>query len=140
MGTGDGMSLEDWLKNSPDLQVLNESDEKPQSGMTDLEIAMLGQIEIFCKARNLPLPEQEYKFHHRRKWRFDFAWPKLKIAIEAEGGQWTQGRHQRGQGFADDCEKYNHAAALGWFVYRFTTDQINNGEALAFLIESMPPF
>lgn len=133
------MSLNDWLKNSPDVQVLNEEDAH-SSGMTDLERALLSQIELFCDARDLPLPENEYKFHPARKWRLDFAWPDLKIAIEAEGGQWSQGRHQRGQGFADDCEKYNHAAALGWFVYRFTTDHINNGAALDFLLGSMPTF
>ncbi len=128
--------LSDWLANSPDVNI-SEAD---NDGMTSLERALYRQIKTFCEKRNLPLPENEYRFHPSRKWRFDFAWPDMKIAIEAEGGQWTQGRHQRGQGFADDCTKYNHAAALDWAVYRFTTSHINNGAALTFLLESMPPF
>lgn len=131
------MSLHDWLSNSPDVTLADESD---NDGMTGLERSLFSQIKIFCDERDLPLPENEYRFHNVREWRFDFAWPDLMIACEAEGGQWTQGRHQRGQGFADDCEKYNHAAASGWTVYRFTTDMINNGDTLAFLMESMPPF
>lgn len=28
----------------------------------------------------------EYRFHPTRKWRFDFAIPHIKVAIEIEGG------------------------------------------------------
>lgn len=62
---------------------------------------------------------REYKFHPTRKWQIDFAIPSLKIAVEIEGGEWSRGRHTRGQGFIDDCEKYNAAALLGWEVLRF---------------------
>lgn len=69
-------------------------------------------------------PEPEYRFHPTRKWRFDFAWPDLKLALEVEGGTWAGGRHTRGAGYERDCEKYSHAAALGWKVMRFTSGQI----------------
>lgn len=69
--------------------------------------------------------EPEYKFHPKRKWRFDFAYPPLKIAIECEGGTWANGRHTRGVGFSRDCEKYNAAALLGWRVFRFTSDMLD---------------
>ena len=45
---------------------------------------------------NLPAPVPEFRFHPERKWRFDFAWPEHKIAVEQEGGVWIQGRHTRG--------------------------------------------
>ena len=67
------------------------------------------------------LPEREYKFHPERKWRFDFAWPEKMIAIECEGGIWSGGRHTRGIGFINDCEKYNEATILGWRILRVTT-------------------
>lgn len=62
----------------------------------------------------------EYRFHPARKWRFDFAIPDKKIAIELEGGIWTQGKHTRPLGYTADCEKYNEATRLGWRVFRFT--------------------
>ena len=63
---------------------------------------------------------REYQFAPPRKWRFDFAWEADKVAVELEGGAWSGGRHTRGAGFEDDCEKYNEATRLGWRVLRFT--------------------
>jgi len=68
----------------------------------------------------------EYRFDSKRKWRFDFSHPELKIAIEIEGGVWSKGRHLRGQGFINDMEKYNKASLLGWKILRYTPQQINN--------------
>jgi hypothetical protein len=65
----------------------------------------------------------EYRFHKHRKWRFDWAIPELKIAIEVEGGAFTNGRHTRGKGFIADMEKYNEAIILGWHVFRLTPQQ-----------------
>lgn len=62
--------------------------------------------------------QHEYKFHPKRKWRFDRAAPDLKLAIEIEGATFAQGRHTRGVGYAGDCEKYNAAALAGWVVVR----------------------
>ena len=47
-------------------------------------------------------------------------------AVEVEGGTWINGRHNRGKGFAEDCEKYNQAALLGWRVFRLTIDMLEN--------------
>lgn len=85
---------------------------------------------LHCKLRKLPEPDREYRFHPERRWRFDFAWPTKKVAIEVEGGTWTNGRHSRGNGFENDCEKYNEAAILGWTVLRFTTRQVKRGIAI----------
>ena len=63
---------------------------------------------------------KEYKFHPERRWRFDYAIPEYKIALEVEGGVWTQGRHTRPQGFLGDVEKYNTATLMGWRVFRTT--------------------
>lgn len=58
---------------------------------------------------------REHKFNEARGWRFDFAWPSIKLAVEIEG----RGRHQTVVGFRNDCEKYNTAIAEGWRVLRF---------------------
>ena len=67
----------------------------------------------------------EYRFDTLRRWKFDFAYPEKKIAIECEGGTWVSGRHSRGSGFAKDCEKYNAATVQGWKVLRYTTSMID---------------
>jgi hypothetical protein len=65
---------------------------------------------------NFMIPE--YKFHKERRWRFDFAFPKVKIAFEIEGGIWVGGRHVNPSMFIKDCEKYNEATRMGWKVFR----------------------
>lgn len=72
----------------------------------------------------IQLPIPEYRFHHTRQWRFDYAWPQKKIALEIEGGVFTQGRHSRGAGMVGDMEKYNNAAVLGWRIIRTTPSNL----------------
>lgn len=67
---------------------------------------------------------KEYQFHPKRKWRFDYAIPEHKIALEVEGGVWTYGRHTRPQGFLGDIEKYNTATLMGWRVFRTTPEEL----------------
>ena len=67
----------------------------------------------------------EHPFSPGRKWRIDFAIVDKKIGVEIEGGVWINGRHTRGKGFADDMEKYNAAATLGWVILRFTPQDLN---------------
>jgi very-short-patch-repair endonuclease len=81
-------------------------------------------IQKFFVEMGLPAPIPEYKFHEERKWRFDYAWPDLRIALEVEGGVWSGGRHTSAAGFVKDMEKYNAAAALGWRVLRCTPENL----------------
>jgi len=97
--------------------------------MSALEDRLLFQI----KACRLPAPEREYVFAKPRKWRFDFAWPAMLVAVECEGAVWTGGRHVTGQGFTADCEKYNTAALRGWVVLRVTDAHVKSGQALAWI-------
>lgn len=82
---------------------------------------------IFNRLIGSPLgtPLAEYRFHPTRKWRFDFAFPEVNLAVEAEGGVFVGGRHTRGVTYAKDCEKYNQAALLGWTVLRYTMQNID---------------
>lgn len=83
----------------------------------------------------------EYKFKPGRQFAFDVAVLDYeepeKIACEIEGGAWVQGAHNRGKHFISDMEKYNLAAAMGWKVFRFTPQQVEKGEAIAWLKEHM---
>lgn len=67
---------------------------------------------------------KEFKFHPVRKWRFDYAIPEHKIALEVEGGVLTGGRHTSSVGFMKDMEKYNTATLMGWRVFRTTPDEL----------------
>lgn len=79
---------------------------------------------------NVPLPTTEFRFDPTRRWRFDFAWPVLRVACEVEGGTFVAGRHSRGKGFEADAEKYSEAAIAGWLVVRVTTGMVEDGRAL----------
>jgi very-short-patch-repair endonuclease len=81
----------------------------------------------------LPRPEREYAFAAPRRWRFDFAWPDKRVAVEVEGGRWVGGRHNSPVGFAADCEKYSEAAVLGWCVIRVTPEMVESGAALHYI-------
>ncbi len=111
--------------------------------MSKLEEALM----LHIRALKLPEPAREYRFGAMhvgmgkgikdrlraaglRDWRFDFAWPDLRLAVEVEGGGWTGGRHTRGAGFAADLEKYDAAMRLGWTVYRCAGELIKSGRAV----------
>ena len=65
---------------------------------------------------------KEFQFHPARRWRFDYAIPAKKVAVEVDGGVWTGGRHINPAGYINDMEKLNTAASMGWLVLRITTD------------------
>lgn len=74
-----------------------------------------------------PELKREYRFHPTRRWRFDFAEPSRKIAVEVEGGTFKdKSRHTTGEGYAKDCIKYNQATLLSWKVFRLTSDMLAN--------------
>ncbi len=76
-------------------------------------------------APHRPEPEREYRFMEDRRFRFDFAFPKARVAVEIEGGIWlAKGRHVSGVGYGKDVEKYNCAVLSGWRVLRFTGDML----------------
>jgi very-short-patch-repair endonuclease len=108
---------------------------RTNSKKSKLEAAFELYLVYAYEAGSIPEYVSEYRFHPERKWRFDFAFPEKKLAIEIEGGVWSRGRHTRGSGFVADCEKYNEAALLGWTVLRFTGEHIKSGEALSKTIE-----
>ena len=68
---------------------------------------------------------EEYRFHPTRRWRIDFAFPTIRLAIEKEGGVWNFGRHIRPSGFLKDLEKYNKLTEMGWRLLRYQPDKID---------------
>ena len=70
---------------------------------------------------------REYVFHPTRRWRFDWAFPGRKVAVEYEGGVFIGGGHTRGVIYGQNCEKYGEAQLSGWIVLRFTAPMIRQG-------------
>jgi very-short-patch-repair endonuclease len=95
-----------------------------------------------CRAYGLPPPIREYEFAGKvgRKYRFDFAWPDLMVAVEieglvvrrVEGRTQVSGRHASITGMREDMFKYNLAAGLGWCVLRFEQSMVKKGDAVRY--------
>ena len=84
---------------------------------------------------SIPDPVEEFKFHPTRKWRLDLCWPDHKLALEIEGGVFTNGRHVRPTGFMKDIEQYNALSIQGYGLLRFTPQQMESCESYDFLRE-----
>lgn len=68
---------------------------------------------------------EQYPFCPGRKYRFDFAFPALMLAVEVEGGA-----HGIKRQYQHDCERSNMALLLGWRVFRFTPADVESGKAI----------
>ena len=93
---------------------------------------------------SMPEAVTEHRFHAERMWRFDYAWPRWKVALEVEGGIFgftdpktgkrrMGGAHGRITGIKRDMEKYSHAAAMGWLVIRCIPQDLNTGATIAYV-------
>ena len=97
---------------------------------------MSAVITQYLNSKNVQY-ETEHKFLPDRRFRFDYAIPVRKVAIEYEGATWARGRHTRGAGYAKDCEKYSLAAINGWCVIRITADMLKNGVGFRLIDEAI---
>lgn len=95
-----------------------------------------------CVAAGLPAPIPEYRFRTGRQWAIDWAWPypvswlrrvgtSGGVALEVQGGIFTQGRHVRGAALLKEMEKLNALACDGWRVLFMTPEQFDRGDAIA---------
>jgi hypothetical protein len=97
----------------------------------------LKPFQQLCQKAGLPIPEPEYRFHPTRKYRFDWAFVKEKIALEIEGGIWTGGRHTSGSGFSRDLTKYRFAVKGGWKLLRYSPKEFSSGAAIVDVLEML---
>lgn len=102
-----------------------------------IQESMVDIFVEFCRKQLGEAPAKEYVFHPVRKWRFDYAFPSAKIALEVEGGVYTGGRHIRPKGFLGDVDKYNAAAVMGWRVLRVVPDRLRTFATIEMLKSAM---
>ena len=88
-----------------------------------------GEARLALQLRAVKLDgwEREYRFHVKRRWRFDFAWPAVKLAVEIDGYGMN---HYSVMGRTQDLEKQNEAVKEGWRVLRYTPAMVRSGVAL----------
>lgn len=79
-----------------------------------------------------PMPETEYRFHTKRRWRFDYAWPEKRVAVEIDGGFYMTGYNPKTGGYTPigghtkdtDREKQNMAVEMGWRVLHYSPQML----------------
>ena len=79
-------------------------------------------------------PQLEYEFHEDRDWRFDYAWPELRVAVEIDGFGYG---HQAQQHLANQNEKQNAALLAGWIVLRYNSRQLGSKQAVSDAVEEV---
>ena len=116
-------------------RILRDRDGRPVSLLlgSTLEDELAWQI----RCAKLPAPVRELKAIPGRRFRFDFAWPDRKLAVEAQGAVWTQGRHTRGGGAESDAGNLSLAVLQGWKVLVVCKTHIRSGLALKWIEEAL---
>ena len=102
--------------------------------MSKSELEQMFAVAWRCYGNGMqPLTEYQFAASIGRRWRFDWAWPPVKVAVECDGGQWTPhgGRHATDA----DRDKLNHAAALGWRVLRFSGSMLCDPENVCRMVK-----
>ncbi len=62
-----------------------------------------------------PTTQHEVVVAGGRRVRFDFAWPRRRLAVEADGRRW----HATSADFERDLARHNAVTAAGWRLYRY---------------------
>lgn len=74
----------------------------------------------------------QYCFHPKRKWRFDFACERAKIAVEVEGRD-----HLRLRQSKLDRDKFNAALLMGWRVLRYEANAVMTNKRLPLIVDQI---
>lgn len=73
-------------------------------------------------------PATEVTFDQEAGWRWDYAWPQVKVAVEFDG--WGFG-HQDMQRQIQNIEKQNAGIEQGWRVLRYAATHVASHEKAA---------
>lgn len=82
---------------------------------------------------DLPKPYRELYVTPNAAYRFDFAWPAIKLAVEVNG----RGRHQTEKGEREDNQKINLATELGWRVLIYPARSVTVAKRRARIVDQV---
>jgi hypothetical protein len=102
----------------------------------------------------IPEPLPQYGFDTTRPRRkADFAWPRIKLLLEIDGGTWSvggkkckvcgqsqKGGHNSGAGYERDRIRDAEAVMLGWRVIRVTGAMVRDGRMVDIVRRAITAF
>ncbi len=98
--------------------------------------ALEEKLALHLRAHQLP-HTREFSLPGRA-FRWDFAFPEARLLVEVHGGIWrNKGAHNTGGAITRDCEKGAYAAGLGWRTFAVTGQQIDSGDAVAWIKKAL---
>ncbi len=113
-----------------ELQKRNDANEKAPK-IKRMDNKYHKELELIFMALGLDVVK-EYQFDDKRKWKFDFALPAIKVAVEYEGLNFRHGGasgHQTIKGVAAGNEKYSEASIAGWCLVLVNALSVESGLA-----------
>lgn len=112
----------------PAQALAGASDEGSAKLGTEAGMHALWRAALAEHGPDIPALTPEYHFAQPwRQWRFDYAYPPARVAVELDGMAWQAGGGHHNHD--DDRFKANSAAALGWRVLRFTSRALRTDPA-----------
>lgn len=114
------------------------SEKKPvhRKPKTDYKVPLLAHLEALASRHSIGLA-LEHRFHPVRRWRFDYAFPDLMIAVEYDGLMFRSVGHTSLGAIMSDMERTNQAQLLGWTIYRANAKTVANKEFFAVIEEAL---
>lgn len=118
--------LAEILRRNPELRIVDDGhpQERPPIPVSSDKGRLVETFASLWSQLGGQALVRELRFDPVRRWRFDFAHEGARVAIEINGGVWSNGRHVRGAGYLRDREKVNAAQAAGWRVFELGTGQV----------------
>lgn len=100
---------------------------KQKNKRTPIEDAMAKAL----REANINSFHRNCNFIEGRRFQADFWWPRLKLALEVDGGVWmNKSGHTSGTGYTSDRERDVEALLQGIITVRYTSDQVRSGYAI----------
>ncbi len=114
------------------------SDKKPvhRKPKVDYKVPLLDHLEDLATRHNLKLG-MEHRFHPVRRWRFDYAFPQIKVAVDYDGVMFRSVGHNSLEKIIKDMERSNHAQLCGWDIYKANAKTVQNKEFFAIIEEAV---
>jgi very-short-patch-repair endonuclease len=85
-------------------------------------------LAVHIRADKLPEPKRQAQLNPERKWRIDFAWPDMRVAVEVDGEV-----HRIKERFHADIEKHAWLTLNGWTLLRVGGREVRSGKAIEWI-------
>ncbi|WP_445454082.1 hypothetical protein [Flavobacterium sp. 25HG05S-40] len=116
-----GFKVDEQIKINTDIVMSHLKPPPIKVEKISIEKNAIGFIlKSFHQHDIIPYYVTEHQFDEKRKYRFDWAIPSLKLAIEYEGIFSDKSGHTTVGGYTKDVKKYNLATVQGWKILRYT--------------------